>query len=139
MTQPFPDPIMTPCPDSFASFSVSFSRDRLKRLLHFLFVCPLLALGCLPAHALVAGSFNIRYDNPMDVENGNGWTQRAPVIGSLIRFHRFDILGIQEAYRQQVDDLQKLLPTYGHSGCGRDDGKDAGEFIFFDLIGEPAP
>lgn len=112
---------------------LNLSGGRLKRLLNLIFICPVIALGCVPADAMVAGTFNIRYDNPKDVENGNGWTQRAPVVASLIRFHRFDVLGIQEAYRNQVDDLQSLLPAYAHSGCGRDDGKDAGEFaaIFY--------
>lgn len=85
------------------------------------------------SQAIIAGSFNIRYDDPKDAENGNGWSQRVPVVASLIRFHRFDVLGIQEALRHQVDDLQSLLPAYAYSGCGRDDGKDDGEFaaIFY--------
>ncbi|MES2438467.1 MAG: endonuclease/exonuclease/phosphatase family protein [Verrucomicrobiota bacterium] len=88
------------------------------------------ALACLPpqtARALVAGSYNIRYDNPGDVEKGNSWPQRLPVIAGLIRFHEFDVLGTQEAFRNQLLDLQKLLPDYAYTGCGRDDGKDAGE------------
>jgi endonuclease/exonuclease/phosphatase family metal-dependent hydrolase len=32
-----------------------------------------------------------------------------------------------------VDDLQAQLPTFAHTGCGRDDGRDAGEYaaIFY--------
>lgn len=77
--------------------------------------------------ALIAGSYNIRYDNPGDVEKGNSWPQRLPVIAGLIRFHEFDVLGTQEAFHNQLVDLQKLLPNYAYTGCGRDDGKDAGE------------
>ena len=92
----------------------------------------LLLSGTL-CQATIVGSFNIRYDNPKDASNGDGWQERAPVIASLIRFHRFDVLGIQEAYAHQVDKLQSLLPAYAHTGCGRDDGKSAGEFaaIFY--------
>jgi endonuclease/exonuclease/phosphatase family metal-dependent hydrolase len=86
-----------------------------------------LLLGAFPAQAVVAGTFNLRYDNQKDVEKGNGWAQRAPVIAALIRFHRFDVLGTQEALQNQLDDLQQLLPGYAWSGCGRDDGQDAGE------------
>lgn len=83
--------------------------------------------------ALVAGSYNIRYDNPGDVEKGNSWQQRVPVIAGLIRFHEFDVLGTQEAFHHQLLDLQKLLPNYAYVGCGRNDGKEAGEHaaIFF--------
>jgi endonuclease/exonuclease/phosphatase family metal-dependent hydrolase len=61
------------------------------------------------------------------VVNGNAWSQRAPVIASLIRFHKFDVLGVQEAYRSQLNDLQALMPAYAFSGRGRDDGREAGE------------
>jgi endonuclease/exonuclease/phosphatase family metal-dependent hydrolase len=94
----------------------------------------LLALLSLSsAHALILGSFNVRYDNPDDAKRGNGWPQRAPVIAGMIRFHNFDVLGTQEAYRNQLDDLQKLLPGYDHVGVGRDDGRTKGEHaaIFF--------
>lgn len=93
----------------------------------------LLLLGTQASQAVIVGTFNIRYDNPKDGENGNGWLQRAPVIASLIRFHRFDVLGIQEALHHQVEDLQSQLPAYTHTGCGRDDGHEAGEFaaIFY--------
>ncbi|WP_240772627.1 endonuclease/exonuclease/phosphatase family protein [Phragmitibacter flavus] len=85
------------------------------------------------SHAIVVGSYNIRYDNSKDETNGNGWAQRASVIASLIRFHQFDILGSQEALKHQVDQLQSLLPAFAHSGCGRDDGQNEGEFaaIFY--------
>lgn len=85
------------------------------------------------AEAIVVGTYNIRFDNPKDVESGNAWSQRAPVIASLIRFHEFDVLGAQEVYKNQLDDLQALLPGYAHYGCGRDDGREAGEYapIFY--------
>jgi endonuclease/exonuclease/phosphatase family metal-dependent hydrolase len=107
---------------------IPVSRLAAMRLLIKIIAVPLLA--CLTigtAQALVVGTYNIRYDNKGDVENGNSWPQRLPIIAGLIRFHEFDILGTQEAYQNQLDDLQKLLPDFSHTGCGRDDGKDAGE------------
>lgn len=77
--------------------------------------------------AMKVGTYNIRYDNPGDVENGNQWPRRAPIIASLIRFHEFDVLGTQEGFRHQMEDLRKLLPEYDCVSFGRNDGKLDGE------------
>lgn len=71
------------------------------------------------------GSFNIRNDNAGDV--GNRWAQRAQVAANLMKFHEYDVFGVQEAFKNQVEDLEKYLPEFGQYGAGRDDGKDAGE------------
>ncbi len=70
-------------------------------------------------------SFNIRFDNPRD--SGNLWVSRAPVVSNLIRYHDFDIFGVQEALKPQLNDISAALPQYAIYGKGRDDGKDAGE------------
>lgn len=91
----------------------------------------LLALICtfssaaVQAQKITVGSFNIRYANPRDT--GNLWVDRAPVVSNLIRFHEFDVLGVQEALKLQIDDISKALPEYARSGNGRDDGKEGGE------------
>jgi endonuclease/exonuclease/phosphatase family metal-dependent hydrolase len=77
------------------------------------------------AQKIIIGTFNIRYDNPHDT--GNLWVDRAPIASNLIRFHEFDILGIQEGLKNQLDDIATALPEYTLYGKGRDDGKDAGE------------
>ena len=77
------------------------------------------------AQKITVGTFNVRYDNPRD--SGNLWVDRAPIVANLIRFHEFDILGIQEGLKNQVDDIATALPEYAHYGKGRDDGIDAGE------------
>jgi endonuclease/exonuclease/phosphatase family metal-dependent hydrolase len=77
------------------------------------------------AQKITIGTFNIRYDNPAD--SGNLWINRAPIVSNLIRFHGFDILGIQEGLKNQLDDISAALPEYALYGKGRDDGKDAGE------------
>ncbi len=77
------------------------------------------------AQKIIIGTFNIRYDNPRDT--GNLWVDRAPIVSNLIRFHDFDVLGIQEALKNQVDDISTALPEYARYGKGRDDGIDAGE------------
>lgn len=77
------------------------------------------------AQKITIGTFNIRYDNPRDT--GNLWVDRAPIVSNLIRFHEFDVLGVQEALKNQLDDIAAALPEYARYGKGRDDGKDAGE------------
>jgi endonuclease/exonuclease/phosphatase family metal-dependent hydrolase len=83
------------------------------------------------AQQLTVATFNIRYDNPRD--SGNLWVDRAPVVTSLIRFHDFDVFGVQEALKNQLDDISKTLTYYTRYGKGRDDGKEKGEHsaIFF--------
>ncbi len=79
----------------------------------------------LKAQQIIVGSFNIRYDNPGDT--GNLWIDRAPVVSNLIRFHDFDVFGVQEALKNQLADVSGSLPDYARYGKGRDDGKDGGE------------
>ncbi len=86
----------------------------------------MLATTCsLNAQKITIGTFNIRYDNPRD--SGNLWKDRAPVVSNLIRFHGFDILGVQEGLINQLEDMSTALPEYARYGKGRDDGKDGGE------------
>lgn len=73
-------------------------------------------------------SFNIRYDSPSDIEKGNGWLQRRPLVVSLIRHYSPDLLGIQEAMKHQLDYLLEHLPEYEFIGVARDDGKEKGEY-----------
>lgn len=79
----------------------------------------------LKAQSFNVASFNIRYDNPKD--SGNLWVNRAPIVSNLIRFHDFDVFGIQEGLKNQLEDISTALPGYARYGRGRDDGKEAGE------------
>ncbi|MEJ7691845.1 endonuclease/exonuclease/phosphatase family protein [Daejeonella sp.] len=82
------------------------------------------ALG-VNAQSFKVATFNIRYDNPRD--SGNLWVNRAPVVASLIRYHDFDVFGVQEALKNQLNDINAALPEYVRYGKGRDDGKEGGE------------
>lgn len=77
------------------------------------------------AQKIIVGTFNIRFDNPKDT--GNLWVDRAPIVSNLIRFHEFDVLGVQEALKNQLDDIATALSEYTRYGKGRDDGKNGGE------------
>ena len=95
--------------------------------LRILFLTTLLftVVLCASAQTFKVASFNIRYDNPRD--SGNLWVNRAPVVANLIRYHDFDVFGVQEALKNQLNDISAALPEYAIYGKGRDDGKEGGE------------
>ena len=97
----------------------------MKLLTRSLIACFLLLAFSANAQNIIIGTFNIRYDNKGDT--GNLWKDRAPVVSNLIRFHDFDVLGVQEALINQLTDISSALPEYARYGKGRDDGKEAGE------------
>lgn len=72
-------------------------------------------------------SFNIRVNVQSD--SLNAWPYRKEIAASMIRFYHADIIGIQEALFEQVEDLAERLPNYYWFGVGRDDGDDKGEFM----------
>jgi len=76
-------------------------------------------------------TFNIRYDNPNDGENA--WQHRKEMVVSMIRFHKADVIGLQESLKHQIDYMTTELPEYDWFGVGRDDGKISGEYtaIFY--------
>ena len=83
-------------------------------------------------HAMTVMSYNIRYDNPND--GVNAWPNRKDYVAEMIAdVYGADIIGVQEALKGQLDDLQFRMPGYARVGVGRDDGKDQGEFspIFY--------
>lgn len=72
-------------------------------------------------------SFNIRQSGANDGDNN--WELRKTASVAMIETIAPDIFGLQEARRDQVDYLAENCPEYGYYGVGRDDGKDAGEFM----------
>lgn len=71
-------------------------------------------------------TFNIRYNEPRD--GVNAWPNRKQKVADVIRFHKADLVGVQEAQIGQLEDLEKLLPDFAWCGVGRTDGKRDGEF-----------
>lgn len=76
------------------------------------------------ATSLRVASFNLRLDTPND--GADAWPNRKEMVKGLIRFHGLDIIGTQEGFKHQLDDILEL-GNYAYVGAGRDDGKDAGE------------
>ncbi len=94
-----------------------------------IFFYPLIILcfnANVEAQTLNVGTFNIKNDNPKD--GLNAWKYRKGIVTALIKFHDFDLLGIQEAFSSQMKDLQDSLPEYAYVGKGRDDGDQKGEY-----------
>lgn len=79
------------------------------------------------------GQFNIRYNNPKDVEKGAAWADRLPRICNMINYHGWDLFGAQEVLHGQLLDLLKGLDGYDYVGVGRNDGDKKGEYapIFY--------
>ncbi|REL33763.1 hypothetical protein DYD21_10175 [Rhodohalobacter sp. SW132] len=91
-----------------------------------------LSCGLIFNESISVMSYNIRFDNPDDGKNA--WPHRSDHVAEMMGpKYESDIIGVQEALRHQLDELQEMLPNYDWVGVGRDDGKDAGEFspIFY--------
>ena len=84
----------------------------------------------VPARAidLKVMTFNIRY-----ASNQTDWNARKAQVIGIIKNNAPDLVGLQEALRMQMNDLEAGLPEYAVLGVGRDDGKTAGEYaaIFY--------
>jgi endonuclease/exonuclease/phosphatase family metal-dependent hydrolase len=80
---------------------------------------------------LTVASYNIRYsieeNHKSDSIKGEDWKRRGPAVAQLIKFHEFEMFGIQEGLLHQLTDLLEWLPGYQYVGVGRDDGEEAGE------------
>jgi endonuclease/exonuclease/phosphatase family metal-dependent hydrolase len=71
-------------------------------------------------------SYNVRYANPND--GAHVWENRRDGVASVIRFHRPDVIGVQEAAPTQVDDLRERLPSFAWLSAGRGAAGEAGEY-----------
>ncbi|HEV7378676.1 MAG TPA: endonuclease/exonuclease/phosphatase family protein, partial [Dyadobacter sp.] len=98
----------------------------MKRLL----ICLLLSCGIIQGASaqknttLNVASYNLRYNNQGD--GINAWPNRKENVKALIKYHEFDIFGVQEALAGQLKDVAELN-EFGYIGKGRDDGKEGGE------------
>ena len=84
------------------------------------------------AQQMNVATFNIRMKTDGDV--GNLWQDRYTHLTDLIKFHEFEVFGVQEAFKEQLNDMSAKLPNFKYIGVGRDDGADKGEHssIFYD-------
>lgn len=71
-------------------------------------------------------TFNIRYGTANDGDDS--WKHRRELVFDVLRKHRPDAVGLQEALRFQIDEIRKAVPGYEEIGAGRDDGREKGEY-----------
>lgn len=76
------------------------------------------------AQALKLMTYNIRLDVETDQEND--WTHRKDYFASQIHFYEPDILGVQEAKPNQINDMATFFADFRFVGTGRD-GANQGE------------
>ena len=86
--------------------------------------------GAQPPAAPDAGplevmSFNIRLGTANDGENH--WEKRREMLFQLLRDEDPDLIGLQEAFRFQIEEILEAVPGYAVVGVGRDDGRAGGE------------
>ena len=106
----------------------------MKRLT-VIFSALLLLCSCSkPADELKIISFNIRYNSWNNIDGENGWPYRKDAVVKMILEEQPAAIGLQEALVDQLQYLDSCLPQYRRIGVGRDDGKEAGEFmaIYYD-------
>lgn len=100
----------------------------LKLVLFPAFVFLFLLTGCRSFFSsgknFTLATFNVRC--PVD-KTPHSWEERKSRCLAVIRRNRLDIFGVQEAYRNQLDDLT-ADGQYAFIGKGRNDFKDQGEF-----------
>jgi len=99
---------------------------------------PLAPKAAVQTEPFRIATFNIRLagasvERPAD-RPPNSWTCRVDRVCALITKRGFDLVGLQEAQANQIDDmLARLGTSWTYVGVGRDDGKRRGEFscIFY--------
>ena len=93
----------------------------MKSLNITLIICiGLIALSCSSNEDLDRSirtmTFNIKFNSERD--SANAWPHRKDIAASMIQFHHADIIGLQEALLEQIEDLAVRLPNYSWFGVG---------------------
>jgi endonuclease/exonuclease/phosphatase family metal-dependent hydrolase len=107
--------------------------EELRRHIALALACLLLVTAAVlaqaparpPAEPLTVMSFNIRLGTANDGEDH--WRERREMLFEVLRAENADLVGLQEAFRFQIEEILAAVPAYAVVGVGRDDGKAAGE------------
>ncbi len=71
--------------------------------------------------------FNIRYMNEKD--GPDRWTARRDIFFEALTKGDPDLIGLQEVLHAQAEEIRAKLKGHDFVGVGRDDGKQAGEYV----------
>ena len=88
----------------------------MKKIVLLVFGVFLIGLASTEAEEIEihAMSFNIRLGVAND--GPNHWDLRKGLVFDVLRDHKPDVVGMQEAWKFQIDEIQKALPEYGLIG-----------------------
>jgi len=78
------------------------------------------------AQQLQVMTFNIRYGTASD--GPNNWQNRKQLVFDVLRDHRPDVVGLQEALHFQIEEIVQAVPGFAYVGVGREDGKTKSEY-----------
>lgn len=100
----------------------------MKKIALLIFGVLLIGLASAEAEEIEihAMSFNIRLGVAKD--GPNHWDLRKELVFDVLRDHQPDVVGLQEAWKIQIDEIQKALPEYGLIGRSRQKEADVGEW-----------
>lgn len=73
-----------------------------------------------------AMSFNVR-NYASDSGTSHAWTLRKSGVAAMLNAKKPMVIGAQECYITQMNDITKACPQYGAYGLGRDNGTTSGE------------
>jgi endonuclease/exonuclease/phosphatase family metal-dependent hydrolase len=70
-------------------------------------------------------TFNVKQHNPRSQQSKDApthWDRRKDMVFDILRDYSPEVLGLQEPYRSQLDDIRKAFPQFDEVGEGRDGG-----------------
>lgn len=78
---------------------------------------------------LMVMSSNVRFASARDKSTNpdtgeRDWTNRKSAYYAMVNYYRPAVIGLQEAQKEQVQDIKNNCSGYGHYGLGRKQGKD---------------
>lgn len=85
-------------------------------------IAGLLAAAPTLAEPLRVMTFNIRL--PTEQDGDNRWEARRDLVVEMLRAEDADVIGTQELYKRQADELIARLPAYAWLGEGRKGGTE---------------
>ncbi len=106
--------------------------------LTFLLWCAIYSTTTQATEPVRVMSFNIRYGTAPDGDDS--WPHRRSLVMDVIRADEPHLLGLQEALREQLDEIVSVFPGYASTGVGRnaDGGGEYSALLFdrrrFDLM-----
>jgi len=99
----------------------------MKKYLLLLVVMFLTQIAFTQTENITVMTYNIRCGFCEDSSSVNNWSNRKYLIAYLIKSHKPDLIGLQEAEMFQVNELIEMLDEYDWYGVSREDGKKKGE------------